>query len=148
MGGYGEGTLTVTPEGQAPLRPDMDFVMGALGVRGVLLDGGADGPTLAAKSDAMAVRTSTDGVLGSGGNAGLTLGDGESGTGRTGARWQLGADAVVGLKAAQQPHRRHRFERGRRWHIETAIEIEVKRYFTRERLTNVWQSRQMRMLRQ
>ena len=68
MGGYGEGTLTVTPEGQAPLRPDMDFLMGALGVRGVLVDGGADGPTLAAKSDAMAVRTSTDGVLGSAGN--------------------------------------------------------------------------------
>ena len=46
----------------------MDFVMGALGVRGVLLDGGHDGPTLAAKSDAMAVRTSTDAVSGSGGN--------------------------------------------------------------------------------
>ena len=68
MGGYGEGTLTVTPEGQAPLSPDMDFVMGALGVRGVLLDGGDDGPTLAAKSDAFAVRTSTDAVSGSGGN--------------------------------------------------------------------------------
>ena len=68
MAGYGEGTLTVTPEDQAPLRPDMDFVMGALGVRGVLLDGGHDGPTLAAKSDAMAVRTSTDAVSGSAGN--------------------------------------------------------------------------------
>ena len=68
MGGYGEGTLTVTPEGQAPLRPDMDFVMGALGVRGVLVDGGHDGPTLAAKSDAYAVRTSTDAVSGSAGN--------------------------------------------------------------------------------
>ena len=68
MGGYGEGTLTVIPEGQAPLRPDMDFVMGALGVRGVLLDGGDAGPTLAAKSDAFAVRTSTDAVSGSGGH--------------------------------------------------------------------------------
>ena len=68
MGGYGEGTLTVTPEGQAPLRPDMDFVMGALGVRGVVLDGGDAGPTLAAKSDAFAVRTSTDAVSGSGGH--------------------------------------------------------------------------------
>ena len=68
MGGYGEGTLTVTPGGQAPLRPDMDFVMGALGVRGVLLDGGDAGPTLAAKSDAFAVRTSTDAVSGSGGH--------------------------------------------------------------------------------
>ena len=68
MAGYGEGTLTVTPEGQAPLRPDLDFLMGALGVRGVLVDGGAEGPTLAAKSDAMAVRTSTDAVSGSAGN--------------------------------------------------------------------------------
>ena len=68
MAGYGEGTLTVTPEGQAPLRPDLDLLMGALGVRGVLVDGGAEGPTLTAKSDAMAVRTSTDAVSGSPGN--------------------------------------------------------------------------------
>ena len=64
MAGYGEGTLTLTPEGQAPMRPDMDLAMGALGVRGVLLDGGTEGPTLAARSDAMAVRTSTDAVAG------------------------------------------------------------------------------------
>ena len=68
MAGYGEGTLTVTPEGQAPLSPDMDFLMGALGVRGVLLDGGHDGTTLAAKSDAFAVRTSTGAVSGRAGN--------------------------------------------------------------------------------
>ena len=64
MVGYGEGTLTVTREGAAPLRTDMDFLMGALGGRGVLLDGGHDGATLAAKSDAFAVRTSTDAVSG------------------------------------------------------------------------------------
>ena len=64
MAGYGAGTLTLTPEGGAPLRPDMDFAMGALGVRSVLLDGGADGATLAAKSDAFAVRTGTDAVSG------------------------------------------------------------------------------------
>ena len=46
----------------------MNFLMGALGVRGVLLDGGYDGPTLAAKSDAFAVRTSTDAVSWSAGN--------------------------------------------------------------------------------
>ena len=68
MAGYGEGTLTLTPEGQAPMRPDMDLLMGALGVRGVLVEGGTEGPTLAAKSDAMAVRTSTDAVRGSAGN--------------------------------------------------------------------------------
>ena len=68
MAGYGEGTLTVTPEGQAALRPDLSFLMGALGVRGVLLDGGHDGATLAAKSDAFAVRTSTGAVSGRAGN--------------------------------------------------------------------------------
>ena len=31
LAGYGEGTLTLTPEGQAPMRPDMDLAMGALG---------------------------------------------------------------------------------------------------------------------
>ena len=68
MAGYGEGTLTLTPEGHAPLRPELDFLMGALGVRGVLVDGGAGGATLAAKSDAFAVRTSTGAVSGSAGN--------------------------------------------------------------------------------
>ena len=68
MAGYGEGTLTLTPEGQAALRPDLSFLMGALGVRGVLVDGGADGATLAAKSDAFAVRTSTGAVSGRAGN--------------------------------------------------------------------------------
>ena len=64
MAGYGEGTLTLTPENQAPMRPDMDLVMGALGVRGVLLDGRAGGLTLVAKSDAFAVHTSTGAVTG------------------------------------------------------------------------------------
>ena len=68
MAGYGEGTLTLTPEGHAPLRPDMDFLMGSLGVRGVLVDGGADGATLAVKSDAYALRTGTDAVSGTAGN--------------------------------------------------------------------------------
>ena len=64
MAGYGEGTLTLTPEGQAPMRPDMDLLMGAVGVRAVLVNGGTEGPTLAAKSDAMTVRTSTGAVTG------------------------------------------------------------------------------------
>ena len=68
MAGVGEGTLTFTPEGQAPMRPDMALAMGALGLRGVLVEGGAEGPTLAATSDAMAVRTRTDAISGSAGN--------------------------------------------------------------------------------
>ena len=64
MAGYGEGTLTLTPEGEAPMRPDMDLAMGAVGVRGVLFDGGTEGPTLAGTADTMAVRTSTGAVTG------------------------------------------------------------------------------------
>ena len=67
MAGYGEGTFTLTPEGGAPHRPDMDFLMGAVGVRSVLLDGGAGGAMLTAKSDAFAVRTGTDAVSGDAG---------------------------------------------------------------------------------
>ena len=62
MAGYGEGTLTLTPEGQAPMRPGLDLVLGAVGVRAVLVDG--EGLTLSAKSDAFGVRTSTEAVAG------------------------------------------------------------------------------------
>ena len=64
VAGWGEGSLELTPEGasgggQATLRADLDLAMGAAGLRGTLLDGGGDGLTLATKTDAMAVRTST-----------------------------------------------------------------------------------------
>ena len=75
MTGYGEGTLThtphrsdmdggETPEGRSSHRPDLDFLMGAVGARGVLVDGGAGGATLAAKGDAFAVRAGTGAVSG------------------------------------------------------------------------------------
>ena len=62
--GFGEGTLELTPESadgtrQAVLRADLDLAMGAAGLRGTLLDGGGEGLTLAAKTDALAVRTSS-----------------------------------------------------------------------------------------
>ncbi|MCY4450675.1 MAG: hypothetical protein OXC01_01880 [Immundisolibacterales bacterium] len=61
MAGYGEGTLTLAPDGAAPLRPDLSFRMGAVGARGVLA--GKDGASvLALKSDALAVLTSTGAV--------------------------------------------------------------------------------------
>ena len=69
IAGVGEGTLTLTPGDETPMRPDMAFLMGAVGVRGILLDGAGGWPTLAAKSDAFAVRTRTDGV-----SAGASLG--------------------------------------------------------------------------
>ncbi len=63
MAGYGEGRLERKPDGGALLSPDMSLAMAAVGLRGVLL-GGGDGPTLAAKSDAMAVRSRSEAVTG------------------------------------------------------------------------------------
>ena len=66
--GYGAGSLMLEPEGQPKLRTDLDLWMAAAGLRGVLIDGGHDGPTLAATTDATIVRTSSDAVTGRGGN--------------------------------------------------------------------------------
>ena len=68
VAGYGEGSLTLKPEEQAAIRTDLDLWMAAAGLRGVLVDGGTDGLTLAAKSDAMIVRTASDAVSGGSGN--------------------------------------------------------------------------------
>ena len=60
LAGYGEGTLTLTPEAEAPIRTDLDLVMAAAGLRGVLVQAPETGGfELAAKTDAMGVRTST-----------------------------------------------------------------------------------------
>ena len=65
MAGYGAGELTLTPEGQTPMRTDMDLAMGAVGVRGVAVEAPADGGfELAVKTDAMAVRTTSEKVAG------------------------------------------------------------------------------------
>ena len=67
--GYGEGTLTVEPEGEAALETDMDLAMASVGVRGVLVKAPAEGGAeLAVKSDAMAVRTRSDAVRTDSGN--------------------------------------------------------------------------------
>ena len=66
---YGEGTVTLTPEGQGPLETDMNLMMGALGVRGVAVEAPADGGIeLSVTSDAMMVRTSSEAVSGVDGN--------------------------------------------------------------------------------
>ena len=67
--GYGAGELTVTPAKRgtdgnsagdgAAIRADLDLRMAAAGLRGVVLDGGVDGLTLTAKTDAMAVQTAS-----------------------------------------------------------------------------------------
>ncbi len=59
--GYGAGTLTLTPEGGGALKTDMDLMMAAAGLRGVAVEAPAEGgPELAVKTDAMAVRTSSE----------------------------------------------------------------------------------------
>ena len=68
VAGYGKGSLTLEPEGEPKIRTDLDLWMAAAGLRGVLVDGGHDGPTLAAGADAMIVQTSSDAVSGGSGN--------------------------------------------------------------------------------
>ena len=75
MAGYGEGDLTVTPkkpgtdEDGAVIRADLDLRMAVVGLRGTMLDGGGDGLTLTAKTDAMVVQTASGRGLGAdGGN--------------------------------------------------------------------------------
>ena len=68
MAGYGSGRLTYTPEGMPAMETDMDLAMGAVGGRGVLVKAAAEGGLeLAAKTDALLVRTTSDEVDGSAG---------------------------------------------------------------------------------
>ena len=65
VAGYGAGTLTLTPEGQAPIETDMDLTMAALGGRSVLAEAPAEGGLeLSVTSDALVVRTTSDEVRG------------------------------------------------------------------------------------
>ena len=61
--GLSSGTLTLTPEAQSPMETDLNLAMGAVGGRAVLVKARAEGGLeLAAKSDALLVRTSSDEV--------------------------------------------------------------------------------------
>ncbi|MDE0333756.1 MAG: hypothetical protein OXI64_02265 [Defluviicoccus sp.] len=71
--GYGDGSLTLEPRAEDGTRAranrtDLDLWMASAGLRGVAVDGGDDGLTLAVKTDAMTVRTASDAVTGAGGN--------------------------------------------------------------------------------
>ena len=65
VAGYGAGTLTLTPDNddgtpRAAIRTDMDLAMGAVGLRGVVVEAPAEGGLeLAVKTDAMGVRTTS-----------------------------------------------------------------------------------------
>ena len=66
--GQGTGALTLTPEGTDPIKTDLDLSMAAAGLRGTVVAApSAGGPELAVKTDAMAVRTSSEAATGSGG---------------------------------------------------------------------------------
>ena len=67
MAGYGAGELTLTPKNRETgaddpaMRTDMDLMMAAAGLRGVAVQAGPEGGfELAVKTDAMAVRTSSE----------------------------------------------------------------------------------------
>ena len=76
VAGFGTGTLTLTPEGLAPMETDTYLVMAAIGGRGALRQPLEDnGLELAVRSDALAVRTTTDAVRGSGRNLPSTEAD-------------------------------------------------------------------------
>ena len=85
LAGLGSGGITVTPKGQEAINANLRLRMAAAGIRGTLLDGGAHGLTLAARTDAMAVRTST----GRGSGPGGTLAASEA----TATRLRLGLEA-------------------------------------------------------
>ena len=63
--GYGAGELTLVPAGQAPLEAEMDLLMVAAGVRGVVVEAPSDGGVeLAVVADGLGVRTASDSVSG------------------------------------------------------------------------------------
>ena len=80
VAGYGEGSLSLEP-GNADgtragdIRTGLDLMMAAVGLRGVAVDGGRDGLTLAVKADAMVLRTRSAAVRGGSGNLAAATAD-------------------------------------------------------------------------
>ena len=110
VAGYGKGSLTLTPEGEAPMETDMDLTLAGAGLRSVMVAAPAEGGLeLAAKSDGFVVRTSSERMQGlAGANAEVTrLRLGLEGTWRGGALVPSveigvrhdGGDAETGLGA-------------------------------------------------
>ena len=90
VAGYGAGSLTLKPKKETGKKgeryeTDMDLVMGAVGVRGVVVQAPAEGgPELAVTSDALAVRTTSE----------KTDGPGGGGSGRDAAAARPGGDVA------------------------------------------------------
>ena len=62
--GYGAGSFTLTPDGRDAIHTDFSLSMAAAGLRGLLIEGGAEGFSLTAKTDVLAVETTTAPVEG------------------------------------------------------------------------------------
>ncbi len=71
-GGYGAGSLRLTPAGGVPLEAGLSMGMAAAGARGELIGSGGEGFGLAIKSDVLWVTTSTEGVEQAGGRMAAT----------------------------------------------------------------------------
>ena len=96
VAGYGAGELVLTPKEKPPIETDMDLRMAAAGLRGVLMEAPAnEGFELAATTDGLLVRTSSDEVRGSAGS--LAASEAEVARLRVGLEglW-LGLDAGAG----------------------------------------------------
>ena len=72
VSGYGAGGMLLTPEGGAVLKTDLSMKMAAVGTRGELVAGGANGFGLAFKADALWVGTAVEGVDGPAGRMAAT----------------------------------------------------------------------------
>ena len=63
--GYGWGTITLNPDGDGPeYNPNTTLALGAVGMDGLLLDGGREGVTLTTTADALFLKTSSEAVVG------------------------------------------------------------------------------------
>ena len=63
--GYGWGNITLNPDGDAPeYNPATTMALGAVGMDGLLLDGGREGITLTTTADALFLKTTSEAVEG------------------------------------------------------------------------------------
>ena len=61
--GYGWGSLSLNPDGDAPeYNPNTTLALGAVGMDGLLLDGGSEGVTLTTTADALFLKTTSAAV--------------------------------------------------------------------------------------
>ena len=60
MVGYGWGNLSITPDGREVMETDMNLSMAAVGLEGLLLDGGRDGLSLSSIADVLLVNVSSE----------------------------------------------------------------------------------------